>query len=87
MSSAFAPCFIDFRSANVRSESGTLRAKHTILFEQIPKDISLLAIQPPDEESEQQLERGGIEHGGSLHHGPQVLPSPPIQSWDTTGAA
>ena len=33
-----------------------LAAKHPILFEQISKDISLLAVEPPGQEREQQLE-------------------------------
>ena len=66
-----------------------LAAKHTILFEQIPKDISLLAVQPPYEEREQQMERGGGDHDpesisraaspascidpGMGHFGPELL--------------
>ena len=33
-----------------------LPAKHTILFEQIPKDVSFLAVQPAGQKREQQLE-------------------------------
>jgi hypothetical protein len=40
-------------------------------------------VQPPDEECKQQLERGGVDHGRSLYHGPQLLRIPSIQSWDT----
>lgn len=47
-----------------------LAPKHTILFEQITKDISLLMVQPPGEEYEQQLERGDVDHGRSLYHRP-----------------
>ena len=50
-----------------------LPAKHTILFEQIPKDFSLLAVQPTGQQREQQLERGDVYHGRSLYHGPPVL--------------
>ena len=44
-----------------------------MLFNQIAKAISFLAIQPPGEEREQQLEAGGVDHGRSLYHGRQVL--------------
>ena len=47
-----------------------LAAKNTILFEQITKGFSFLAIQPPAEERQQQLERGGVDHGRGLYHGP-----------------
>ena len=64
-----------------------LAAKHTILVEQITKDVSLLAVQPPGEEREQQLESGGVEHGRSLYHGPQIVGRrPSIQAWDITGS-
>ena len=59
----------------LQASAPQLAAKHTILFKQITKDISFLAIQPLREEHEQQLERGGGEHGRSLYHGPKVLPS------------
>ena len=59
----------------LQASAPQLAPKHTILFKQITKDISFLATQPPGEKREQQLERGGVEHGGSLSHGPQVLPS------------
>jgi hypothetical protein len=61
--------------AQLQVSAPQLAAKHTILFKQITKDISFLAIQPPGEAREQQLQRGGVEHGRSLYHGPQVLPS------------
>ena len=60
----------------LQASAPQLAAKHTILFKQITKDISFLAIQPPGEEREQQLERGDVDHGRSLYHGPQILPSP-----------
>jgi hypothetical protein len=76
-----APIFV----GQLHASPPQLVAKHTILFEQIPKDIPLLAVQPAGQKCEQQLERGGVEHGGSLYHGPQIVrPSPSIQSWDTT---
>src|SRR5687767_9459315 len=75
-----APIFV----GQLHASPPQLVAKHTILFEQIPKDIPLLAVQPAGQKCEQQLERGGVEHGGSLYHGPQIVrPSPSIQSWDT----
>ena len=40
----------------LQASTPQLTAKHTILFEQIPKDVSLLSIQPSGEEREQQLE-------------------------------
>jgi hypothetical protein len=45
-----------------------LAAKHAILFEQITKGVSLLAVQPLREESEEQSERGRIDHGRNLYH-------------------
>jgi hypothetical protein len=70
----------------LQASTPQLAAKHTILFEQIPKDISLLAIQPPGEERKQQLERGDVDHGGSLSHGaPNRGRRASIQSWNTTG--
>ncbi len=48
-----------------------LVAQNTILFEQIPKDFSLLSVQPAGKEREQQLESGGVDHSRSLYHGPQ----------------
>ncbi len=55
-----APIVVDQVQASVPQ----LAAKHAILFEQIANDISLLTIQPPGEEREQQLERGDVDHGG-----------------------
>ena len=66
----------------LQASAPQLAAKHTILFEQITKDISLLAVQPPGEEREQQLERGDVDHGGSLYHGPKCSRTPSIESWD-----
>jgi hypothetical protein len=63
-----------------------LAAKHTILFKQITKDISFLAIQPSGKEREHQLERGGGEHGRSLYHGRKTCRCPAIQSWDITSS-
>ena len=57
----------------LQASAPQLAAKHTILFNQIAKAISFLAIQPPGEEREQQLEAGGVDHGRSLYHGRQVL--------------
>ena len=47
----------------LQASTPQLAAKHTILFEQITKDISFLAVQPPGEERKQQLERGDVDHG------------------------
>lgn len=52
----------------LQASTPQVAAKHTILFEQITKDISLLAVQPPGEEGEQQLERGDVDHRRSLYH-------------------
>ena len=75
------------RRSAVRVEAARRRpsAKHTILFEQVTECVSLLAVQPPSEESEQHSERGGIDHGRSLYHGPQIVRRrPSIQLWDIT---
>jgi hypothetical protein len=53
-----------------------LAAKHTTLFEQITKDISFLAINPPGEEREHQPESGDVDHGRSLYHRSASLPWP-----------
>jgi hypothetical protein len=67
----------------VQTSTPQLAAKHPILFEQITKDFSLLAVQPPDEEREQQLESGGVDHRRSLYHGPHIVDRrASIQSWD-----
>ena len=44
----------------LQASTPQLTAKHTILFKQITKDFSLLAVQPGGEEREQQLESGGV---------------------------
>jgi len=63
-------------------------AKNAILFEKIPKDFSLLSVQPAGQEREQQLESGGVDHNRSLYHGPQTVGRrPTIQSWDITVCA
>jgi hypothetical protein len=59
----------------LQASTPQLAAKNTILFEQITKDFSLLAVQPPGEEREQQLESGGVDHGRSLYHGTQIVGS------------
>ena len=70
----------------LQASTPQLVAKNTILFEQITKGFSLLAFQPPGEEREEQLESGGVKHGRSLYHGPQIVRRrPSIQSWDITG--
>ena len=47
----------------LQASTTQLPAKHTILFEQIPEDFSILAVQPTGQQREQQLERGDVDHG------------------------
>jgi hypothetical protein len=48
------------------------------------EDISLLTVQPPREDGEHQLERGGVDHRASLYHDDQSCRRASIQSWDST---
>jgi hypothetical protein len=69
----------------LQTSTPQLATKHTILFEQITKDFSLLAVQPPGEQREQQLESGGVDHRRSPYHGPQIVGRrSSIQAWDIT---
>ena len=56
----------------LRASPLQLVAKNAILFEQIPKDFSLLSVQPAGKEREQPLESGGVDHSRSLYHRPQT---------------
>ena len=69
----------------LQASAPQLAAKHTILFEQILKDISLLTVQPPREDGEHQLERGDIDHGPSLYHDDQFCRRASIQVMGSTG--
>ena len=72
----------------LQTSTPQLAAKHPIFFEQITKDLSLLAVQPPDEEREHQLESGGVDHRRSLYHGPHIVGRrASIQSWDITACS
>ncbi len=70
----------------LQASASELPTQDTVLFNEIAEYVSLLAVQPPDEDGEQQLQRRGINHGGNLYHGPGFhAPSrPSIQPWDTT---
>ena len=69
----------------LQTSTPQLAAKHPIFFEQITKALSLLAVQPPDEEREHQLESGGVDHRRSLYHGPHIVGRrASIQSGDIT---
>ena len=71
----------------LQASTPQLAAKHTILFEQVTECVSLLAVQPPSEESEQHSECGGIDHGRSLYHGPQIVRRRRRSSYGTLRAA
>ena len=72
----------------MQASTPQLTAKHSILFKQITKNFSLLAVRPGGEKREQQLESGGVEHGRSLYHGPQIVSRrPSIQAWDMASHA
>ena len=59
--------------SQLQASTPQLAATYPIFFEQITKDFSLPAVKPPDEEREQQLESGGVDHRRSLYHGPQIM--------------
>jgi hypothetical protein len=68
----------------LQASAPQLAAKHTILVEQITKDILLLVIQPPGKEREQQLKRGDVDHGRSLYQAAGRGRRQSIQLWDIT---
>ena len=61
-----------------------LAAKHTILFEQILKDISLLTVQPPVRTVSSNWNAGMSTTAGVYITGRKSCRRPSIQSWDST---
>ena len=78
-----APVVIGQRQASAPQ----LPTQDTVLFNEMAEYVSVLAVQPPGEDGEQQLKRRGVHHAGNLYHGPGFhAPScPSIQPRDITG--
>jgi hypothetical protein len=64
--------------------STQLASKDPIFLHQIRDRLAFLTIHPANHDSQHHLENGRVDHGRSLHHGPQVLRIPSIQTWDIT---
>jgi hypothetical protein len=64
----------------LKASAPQLAAKNAILFEEIAKDVPLLAIKPAGQHGEQQLERGGIDHEPGVYttgRDPCLIPADP----------
>ena len=70
----------------LQASAPQLPAQDTVLFNEIAEYVSVLAVQPPGEDGEQQLERRDVDHGGNLYHGPISCHLSPVDPpRDTTG--
>ena len=58
----------------LQASTPQLPTQDTILCNETAEYFSLLAIQPPGEDGEKQLQRRGVHHGGNLYHGLDFMP-------------
>jgi len=79
-----APVVIGQRQASAPQ----LPTQDAVLFKEVAEYVSLLAVQPPGEDGEQQLKHRGVHHGGHLYHGLgfHALSRPSIQPRDITAS-
>jgi hypothetical protein len=70
----FAPCGQEIKALQMPP----LSTQESVLLNKIAKNVSVLAVQPPGDDGEQQRERRGVNHGGNLYHGPGFRALSPV---------
>jgi hypothetical protein len=70
-----------------QASAAQLRSEDAILFHQVRQRLSLLTIQPADQDREPHLESRHVEHGANLYHKAEAWRdrAPSIEMWDSSG--